>query len=164
MGERGDGRLRTSLLIGIVCFFVYNANLRAISAGDTYPARYQPFGILRHGSLSLDPILSLVRHGRTPAETYWIQSGRGGRAISLYPVVLPVLTSPLYVPAALYLQNLRMAGGVARPRGQDHGEAHRLADRGGFRGAALPAVAQTRVAARRARCWRWSTRSAPRPG
>jgi hypothetical protein len=102
---RGGGSLRTSLLIGITCFFVYNANLRTISAGDTYPARYQPFGILRHGSLSLDPILSLVRHGRTPAQTYWIQPGRGGSAISLYPVVLPVLTSPLYVPAALYLQN-----------------------------------------------------------
>ena len=103
---RGGGSLRASLLIGIACFFVYNANLRAISAGDTYPARYQPFGILRHGSLSLDPILSLVRHGRTPAETYWIQAGRGGRAISLYPVVLPVVTSPLYVPAALYLHTL----------------------------------------------------------
>jgi hypothetical protein len=102
---RGGGSLRTALLIGIACFFVYNANLRTISAGDTCPARYLPFGILRHGSLALDPILPQVRQGRPPAQTYWIQSGRGGRAISLYPVVLPVLVSPLYVPAALYLQN-----------------------------------------------------------
>ncbi|HVO11060.1 MAG TPA: hypothetical protein VMX54_10015 [Vicinamibacteria bacterium] len=99
------GSLRTSLLIGVVCLLVYNANLRSISAGDTYPARYQPFGILRHGSLTLEPILSLVRQGRSPAEAYWIRPGRDGRTVSLYPVVLPVLVSPLYVPAAIYLRS-----------------------------------------------------------
>src|SRR5688572_30754086 len=61
--------LRTSFLIGIACLVVYNANLRSISAGDTYPARYMPFGILRHGTLSLDPILTLTQQGR--ARTYW---------------------------------------------------------------------------------------------
>jgi hypothetical protein len=97
--------LGTSVLIGIVCFLVYNANLRSISAGDTYPARYLPFGILRHGSLSLDPILTTVQQ-KSP-HAYWIQSGRGGRTVSLYPVVLPVLLSPLYVPAALQLRSQR---------------------------------------------------------
>ncbi|MET0556220.1 MAG: hypothetical protein ABW221_24480 [Vicinamibacteria bacterium] len=97
--------LRTSLLIGLVCFVVYNANLRSISAGDTYPARYQPFAILWHGSLSLDPILPLVQQKRSPAEAHWIREGRGGRAISLYPVVLPVLVTPLYVPPALFLRS-----------------------------------------------------------
>jgi hypothetical protein len=99
------GSLRASLLIGIACLLVYNANFRSISAGDTYPARYQPFGILRYGSLTLDPILSLVRQRRTPVEAYWIRPGRDGRAVSLYPVVLPVLISPLYVPAALSLRS-----------------------------------------------------------
>jgi hypothetical protein len=97
--------LPTSLLIGIGCFLVYNANFRSISAGDTYPARYQPFAILRSGSLSLDPILPLVQQKRGPTEAYWIREGRGGRAISLYPVVLPVLVSPLYIPAALHLRS-----------------------------------------------------------
>lgn len=97
--------LRTSLLIGIACLLVYNANFRSISAGDTYPARYQPFGILRYGSLTLDPILSLVRQRRSPVEAYWIRRGRDGRMVSLYPVVLPVLITPLYVPAAIYLQS-----------------------------------------------------------
>ena len=96
--------LRTSLLIGIGCFLVYNANFRSISAGDSYPARYQPFAILRYGSLSLDPILPLVQHKRSPTEAYWIRQGRGGRAISLYPVVLPILVTPLYIPSALYLR------------------------------------------------------------
>lgn len=97
--------LRTSLLIGIACCVVYNANLRSISAGDTYPARYQPFAILRYGSLSLDPILPLVQQQRSPTEAHWIREGRGGRAVSLYPVVLPVLVTPLYVPAALHLRS-----------------------------------------------------------
>jgi hypothetical protein len=97
--------LRTSLLLAIVCFAVYNANLRSIGAGDTYPARYQPFGILRHGTLSLDPILPLVQQKRGPTEAHWIREGRDGQAISLYPVVLPVLVTPLYVPPALWLHS-----------------------------------------------------------
>jgi hypothetical protein len=100
----GDKSARTSLLIGLICFLVYNANVRSISPGDAYPARYQPFGLLRYGTLSLEPIEDLVRQGRG-AGAYWVQSGAGGRAISLYPVVLPVLISPLYVPAASYLQS-----------------------------------------------------------
>ena len=40
------------------------------SAGDTYPARYQPFAILRTGSLTLDSILPLVPRGSSPTEAY----------------------------------------------------------------------------------------------
>jgi hypothetical protein len=103
--ETGGRRpLRTSVLIGLICFLVYNANLRSISAGDAYPARYLPFGILRYGSLSLDPILPLVRQG-SGGGAYWVMSVPGGHAVSFYPVVLPVLISPLYLPAALYLNH-----------------------------------------------------------
>jgi hypothetical protein len=103
--ETGGRRpVRTSLLIGLICFLVYNANLRSISAGDVYPARYLPFGILRYGSLSLDPILPLVRQG-SGGGAYWVMSLPDGHAVSFYPVVLPVLVSPLYVPAALYLNH-----------------------------------------------------------
>jgi len=93
--------LRTSLLLGLVCLLVYNANLRSISAGDTYPARYLPFGIWRYGSLLLDPIATTTAQGRP--NPYWIVKGRGGHDISLYPVVLPVLVAPLYLPAVRYL-------------------------------------------------------------
>jgi hypothetical protein len=93
--------LRTSLLLGLVCLLVYNANLRSISSGDTYPARYLPFGIWRYGSLLLDPIATTTAQGRP--NPYWIVKGRGGHDISLYPVVLPVLVAPLYLPAVGYL-------------------------------------------------------------
>ena len=52
--------LRASLLLGLFCLLVYNANLRAISAGDCYPARYLPFAIWRHHTVLLDPIAPLT--------------------------------------------------------------------------------------------------------
>jgi hypothetical protein len=91
------------LILGLVCLLVYNANLRSISAGDTYPARYLPFGIWRYHSLLLDRLSTITAQGRS-GTAYWIVPGRGGHAISLYPVVLPVLVAPLYLPAVAYLQ------------------------------------------------------------
>ncbi len=81
---------------------VYNANRRAISAGDTYPARYLPFSIWRHHSLLLDPIARLTAQGRGDAP-FWMVPVPGGHTISLYPIVQPVLLAPLYLPAVGYL-------------------------------------------------------------
>lgn len=98
------------LLLGLVAFLVYNANLRAIAAADSYAARYLPFSIWRHHSLALDPIASVVAQGRktpdAPGEVdtaFWMLKGRGDRLISLYPVVVPVVIAPLYAPAIVYL-------------------------------------------------------------
>jgi hypothetical protein len=98
-----------SLLMGLACLLAYNANLRSISAGDTYGPRYQPFGILRYHTLLLDPISSITAQGRKiavhggPYSAYWIVPVRGGHDLSLYPVVLPVLVAPFYLPAFAYL-------------------------------------------------------------
>jgi hypothetical protein len=96
-----DG-LRASLLIGLCCLLVYNANLRSISAGDTYPARYLPFAILQYRTLFLNPVAKVTAQGRgdTP---YWMLDRPGGHLISLYPVVVPILVAPLYLPAIGYL-------------------------------------------------------------
>src|SRR5262245_57317664 len=98
----GRRELRASLLIGLCCLLVYNANGRAISAGDAYPARYLPFAIWRHHSILLDPIAPLAAQGRGD-EAFWMVPVPGGHVISLYPVVLPVLIAPLYLPAVGYL-------------------------------------------------------------
>jgi hypothetical protein len=98
----GRRELWASLLIGLCCLLVYNANRRAISAGDTYPARYLPFAIWQHHTIFLDPIAPLTAQGRGK-EAYWMVPVPGGHIISLYPVVLPVLLSPLYLPAVGYL-------------------------------------------------------------
>ncbi len=97
-GLRGRRELWVSLLIGLCCLLVYNANRRAISAGDTYPARYLPFAIWRYHSLLLDPIAPLTAQGRGDT-AFWMVPAPGGHTISLYPVVLPVLIAPLYLPA-----------------------------------------------------------------
>ena len=94
--------LRASFLIGLCCLLVYNANLRSISAGDTYPARYLPFAILQSHTLFLDPVAKVAAQGGADL-AFWMVHRPDGHIISLYPVVVPVLVAPLYLPAAGYL-------------------------------------------------------------
>jgi hypothetical protein len=97
---------RRELLVGLLLFVcsvaVYNANRRSISAGDTYPARYLPFVLLHYHSFHLDPIKSVVAQGRGSA-AFWMVPTADGRVVSLYPVVVPTLITPLYLPAVAYL-------------------------------------------------------------
>ncbi|MGA8806533.1 MAG: hypothetical protein WB973_01560 [Thermoanaerobaculia bacterium] len=94
--------LRASVLIGLCCLLVYNANLRAISAGDTYPARYLPFAILHDHTIFFDPILKVAAQGRGEA-AFWLVQRPGRPTFSVYPIVVPVLLAPLYIPAVAYL-------------------------------------------------------------
>jgi hypothetical protein len=110
--------LWVSILLGVLCLLVYNANLRQIGSGDTLPARYLPLGIWRFGTLTLDPIARWVARGhlsvaewkqKPPADVsvmpraYWILRGRNQHLVSFYPVVAPLLVAPLYLPAVAYL-------------------------------------------------------------
>jgi hypothetical protein len=98
-GARRDWRV--SLLLVVVCLLIYNSNLRLMDAGDTYPARCLPFAILRHGTVRLDPVLDLVTQGRIRA--FWVLR-RQGHVVSTYPIVVPIVVSPLYLPAVAYLE------------------------------------------------------------
>lgn len=82
------------LLLGLL---VYNANQRLITASDNYPARFLPFAILGFHSMELDPIEKVVAQGRS--QPYWLVRGSDGGMVSQYPVVTPLLISPLYLPA-----------------------------------------------------------------
>lgn len=107
------------LLLGILCFGVYNANFRTIGSGDTLSARYQPLLLWHDGTLSLQGHERLVAHGhpvdkpaknaepndRTSTYAYWMIATRDGETVSLYPVITPLLVAPLYLPAALYLEH-----------------------------------------------------------
>lgn len=97
------GHLRTSALIALLCFLVYNANFRSISAGDTYPARYLPFAILNHRTIDLAPLERVAKQGRGGG-AYWLLRLSDGRLVSLYPIVTPLLVTPLYVPAVALLR------------------------------------------------------------
>lgn len=94
--------LRTSFLIALCCFVVFNLNGRSISAGDTYPARYLPFAIVQHHTVFLNPVAKVAAQGRGEG-AFWMLHLPGGRLMSLYPVVVPIVVSPLYVPAVAYL-------------------------------------------------------------
>lgn len=111
------------MLLGLCCFFVYNANLRQIGAGDTLPARYLPLILWHNGTLDLDANARLVAHGhsmipdwsrnRTASAdgkvnyfepwAYWMVRTRQNHLASLYPVVTPLLVTPLYFPAVIWL-------------------------------------------------------------
>jgi hypothetical protein len=109
------------LLLGLASFIVYNANLRQIGAGDTWPARYLPLILWRDGTLELGDHARLVAHGRSlvrgwerPADpegkityfepyAYWLVRTHQGQLASLYPVVTPLLVTPLYLPAVVWL-------------------------------------------------------------
>lgn len=100
---RQRGRVWTSVLLGLCCLLVYNANRRAIAAGDTYPARYLPFAIVEHRTLFLDPVARITAQGRGKT-AFWMVPRPDGHVVSLYPVAVPVLVAPLYVPAVVYLR------------------------------------------------------------
>ena len=93
--------LRAALAFALAAFLIYNANWRLITASDNYPARYLPFAIIGHGTLRIDPIRSVASQGR--AAPYWIIRGTNNHLVSFYPVVAPLLASPLYLPAIAWL-------------------------------------------------------------
>ena len=90
-----------ALLFTVLAFVVYNANLRVIAMGDSRPARFLPFAILRDGTLALD---GFEEHVVADLEDqYWVAEV-DGKLVSLYPLVTPLLVLPLYLPAAAYLE------------------------------------------------------------
>src|SRR5919106_2673980 len=90
-GPFGRADLRLAAVLALCSFLVYNVNLRPISAGDCFPARYLPFAVLEEGSLHLDSVLEATRQGYDPP--YWIVRSRDGRFASMYPVVTPLLVT-----------------------------------------------------------------------
>lgn len=99
------------LLLGLISLVIYNANLRSIPAGDTFPARYLPFAIWNSHTVVLDSLASTVAQGRrlpgSPwrggERAFWVTEGRNGHLVSFYPIVVPVVVAPLYLPAIAYL-------------------------------------------------------------
>jgi hypothetical protein len=79
-----------------VCLVVYNSNCRLIAAGDSKPSRLIPFAILTRRTMLLD------QFGPAPPGSHWFSHTADGHLVSFYPVVLPVLITPLFVPAAIY--------------------------------------------------------------
>ena len=102
-GQRTDVRRRdrrTAILVALAALVVYNLNGRVIASSDTRATRFVPFALLKGGTLLLDPVLDVVRTSR---RAYWVLPARHGGHASLFPVVAPLLVTPLYLPAAVQL-------------------------------------------------------------
>jgi hypothetical protein len=102
---RAQGR-SDSIIFGcllLLLFVTYNLNFRTIRWDDTYPTRFLPFSLLLDHSLYLDqwiqPLLSrhLGVHGM-----YFAARSRG-HWMSSYPIITPVLVTPLYILPAWWL-------------------------------------------------------------
>lgn len=89
-----------AVLLFLLALLVYNANLRVIATGDTRGSRFLPFAVLR-GSLTLDDFREQAVELYDRA--YWAEDVNG-RLVPTYPIVTPLLVTPLYIPAAIYLE------------------------------------------------------------
>ncbi|HEX8693085.1 MAG TPA: hypothetical protein VF746_11735 [Longimicrobium sp.] len=95
-----------SLFLFLLGVGAYCANHRLIAANDSRPAQLIPFSILLDRTVTLDRFYAEETGGaagleRMPADArmrYYHLTPARGRLYSTYPIALPVLVTPLYVP------------------------------------------------------------------
>lgn len=86
-------RGRAALLVFCAAFLVYNLNLRRVGAYDTLAASLIPFNIWNGDGLTLDRVVDVYP---SPMNASIVKS-RTGHWVSFYPVVAPLLVTPLYL-------------------------------------------------------------------
>ena len=93
-------RIRTALLLALLSFLVYNANLREISSQDTIPARVLPVAIVQERTVTLDMFFRDWPAG-APLP-YWVLRVNG-HYLSRYPLLPGLLAVPVYaLPVTLF--------------------------------------------------------------
>jgi hypothetical protein len=86
-------RARAALLVFAAAFLVYNLNLRRVGAYDTLAASLIPFNIWNGDGLALDRLVDVYP---SPMNASIIKS-HTGHWVSFYPIVAPLLVTPLYL-------------------------------------------------------------------
>ena len=94
--------IRIGLFLILAAFLVYNLNLRVVGTGDSYATRVVPFALLTEGTLNLDDFRVVTVEGNP--QPYWLQKTLDGHIASLFPIITPILVTPLYVPVVAYLK------------------------------------------------------------
>jgi hypothetical protein len=101
-------RRRDSVTFGcllLLLFVIYNLNLRNIGWDDTYPTRFLPFSLLLDHSVYLDRwIQPRLARPLGPNGMYFAARSHG-HWISAYPIIVPVLVTPLYVLPGWWLSH-----------------------------------------------------------
>ena len=97
--------LTCSGLLLLLLLVIYNSNFRTIRWDDTIPARLLPFGILLDHNLSLDHWL-VPAVGKPPGKrALHFAAASHGHWMSAYPIIVPLVVTPLYVLPAWWLSH-----------------------------------------------------------
>jgi predicted dehydrogenase len=98
----GWPRPRSFFVLTLLVFVIYNSNFRWLLSRDSIPARVLPFSLLLDGHLYLDQWVAPYQQGRFARGAYYVTPARG-HLYSVYPVIEPLVISPLYVIPAWWL-------------------------------------------------------------
>jgi hypothetical protein len=91
-------------LLAVLAFIVFMANGRVYEGEtDAISSRTLPFAILGSGSIYLDPVRDVAVDPYRPDRRWWAARTRTGAWGSLFPLVTPIIVTPLYIPAVAYL-------------------------------------------------------------
>ena len=82
-------------------YLVYIANGRTIGCGDTVPASLLPFSILENHNLYFD---QFVLYYNLNVEYIYFFNEINGHFLSSYPIVTPILITPIYAILFLFLK------------------------------------------------------------
>jgi len=85
--------MRREIYLLAMFIFIYNINLNIIDNGDSVPASLLPFNILENHNLTLDYFSEYFDTIPVP----WMVKKSGSHLLSVYPIVTPVLVTPLYI-------------------------------------------------------------------
>ena len=95
----------------LVIFTIYNLNFRPIGSGDTLPASLLPFSILDQHTVFFDHFMNYIQTIKNP----YMFTVHGGHYVSFFPIVLPVIVTPLYVIPYLFLNFFHIPVDMVNP-------------------------------------------------
>lgn len=88
------------IILGLLFFFtflIYNLNFNVVGSSDNLPARVLPFNILSGKGFYLDEYVKLIT-----GNLYYLYKYQN-HYISAYPIMMGVLSIPIYLPFYVYL-------------------------------------------------------------
>ncbi len=87
----------------LLLLVIYNSNLQAVHSSDTFPARFLPFSLLLNHNLYLDQWMERVLAEPMGVHGAYFAARSHGHWMSAYPIITPLLLTPLYVLPAWWI-------------------------------------------------------------
>jgi hypothetical protein len=89
----------------LLLFLIYNSNFRTIGWDDSFAARFLPFSLLLDHSLYLDQWIEPRLARPLGVDGFYFVHKSNGHWVSGYPIITPVVVTPLYVLPAWWLSH-----------------------------------------------------------